>query len=57
MATTTSWIIRNKETKAVVFETFNKKQVDSLKSDTYESIPIKQYLYELFDTVNSEKAA
>jgi len=45
--TTASWIIRNKETKAVVCETFNAKAVAALNTAKYEAVPILTYLAEL----------
>ena len=44
---TASWIIRDKETKAVQFETFNRRVVDRLNTERYEAIPIQQYLASL----------
>jgi len=42
-----SWILRNKVTKEVVTETFDKKKVDALNTDKYEAVPIKEYLSSL----------
>jgi hypothetical protein len=47
MATTTSWIIRNKETGAVVMETFDSKTVAAINTAKYEAIPIMAYLQSL----------
>ena len=41
---TASWIIRDKETKAVQLETFNRRVVDKLNTERYEAIQIQQYL-------------
>lgn len=40
----TSWILRNKVTKEVICETFDKRKVDALNTDKYESVPIQQHL-------------
>ncbi len=42
-----SWIIRNKETKKVVFETFSKHVVDCLNTTKYEAVDSYTYLCEL----------
>jgi hypothetical protein len=42
-----SWVIRNKETGEVLFETFDKRKVDALNTVKYEAIPIQQYLASL----------
>lgn len=42
-----SWVIREKATKAVVCETFNRRVVDALNTAKYEAVPIQQYLAEL----------
>lgn len=42
-----SWVIRNKDTKEVIFETFNRETVDALNTQKYEAVPIMQYLQEL----------
>lgn len=44
---TASWVLRNKETKAAVMETFDPKVVDHLNTDKYEAVPIGQYLGEI----------
>lgn len=41
---TASWVVREKETGAVVLETFDKKKVDSLNTEKYEAVPIQEYL-------------
>lgn len=43
----TSWIIRNKATGEVLFETFNSKLVAALNTRKYEAMPIGQYLASL----------
>lgn len=40
----TSWVIREKANKAVVFETWSPKLVAALNTDKYEAVPIQQYL-------------
>jgi len=44
---TASWVIRNKDTKEVVLETFDAKKVEALNTAKYEAVPIGQYLGEL----------
>lgn len=44
---TASWVLRDKETKAVVMETFDPKVVERLNTDKYEAVPIGQYLGEI----------
>jgi hypothetical protein len=44
---TSSWIVRNKATKEVLFETFNPKIVNILNTDKYEAVPVLDYLYDL----------
>ena len=42
-----SWIIRNKATGAVMFETFNAKIIRLLNRAKYDAIPIGEYLASL----------
>lgn len=46
-AQTTSWVIRNKETREVIMETFDKRKVDALNTTKYEAVPILEYLVSL----------
>ncbi|MHA6907411.1 hypothetical protein ACQUJS_03095 [Ralstonia pseudosolanacearum] len=46
LAQTASWVIREKSSKAVLFETFYKMIVDHLNTAKYEAVPILQYLQE-----------
>lgn len=39
-----SWVIRNKETGEVLFETFSQKVVGALNTKKYEAVPIEEYL-------------
>lgn len=39
-----SWVIRNKVTGEVLFETFDKHKVDALNTIKYEAVPIWDYL-------------
>jgi hypothetical protein len=41
---TTSWIIREKSTGKVMFETYNPKLVAALNTNKYEAVPILEYL-------------
>lgn len=45
--TTASWVIREKATGKVLFETFDKKKVDALNTAKYEAISIGEYLASL----------
>lgn len=45
-----SWVIRDKETGAVVGETFDRAKVDALNTDKYEAVPAYQHLAELNDS-------
>jgi hypothetical protein len=42
-----SWVIRNRETKAVVCETFNPRVVTALNTQKYEAVSIGEYLASL----------
>lgn len=42
-----SWIIRNKDTREVVCETFNPQVVANLNTAKYEAVPILEYLQSL----------
>jgi len=44
---TASFIIRNKATKDVLFETFNKALVAKLNTEKYEAVPVLEYLQSL----------
>lgn len=44
---TASWVIRHKETGAVVMETFDPKKVEALNTKIYEAVPIQQHLAEV----------
>ena len=50
---TASWVLRDKTTKVVVCETFDKRVVDRLNADKYEAVPILQYLGEINAAVRS----
>ena len=45
-----SWVIRNKTTGEVLFETFDKLKVDALNTAKYEAVPIQKYLANLIGT-------
>lgn len=47
---TASWVIRNRVTKEVVCETFNRLAVDALNTAKYEAVPIQEYLGSLNKT-------
>lgn len=42
-----SWVIRNKDTKEVICETFNPKAIAALNTAKYEAVPILDYLVQL----------
>lgn len=44
---TSSWVIRIKATKEVLFETFNPKIPKALNTERYEAVPISEYLVSL----------
>jgi hypothetical protein len=41
---TTSWVVREKATGRVLFETFSAKLVAAINVARYEAVPIGQYL-------------
>lgn len=41
---TASWVVREKATGKVLFETFDKKKVDALNAARYEAVPILEHL-------------
>lgn len=41
---TASWVIREKTTGKVLFETFDRKKVEALNTEKYEAVPILEYL-------------
>ncbi len=49
---TASWVIREKETRRVICETFSERAVAALKPK-YEAVPILQYLQELNQTIRN----
>lgn len=44
---TASWILREKESKKVIMETFDARKVAALNTAKYEAVPILDYLQEL----------
>lgn len=44
LSRTASWVIRNRETREVIMETFDRKKVDTLNTAKYEAVPIGDYL-------------
>jgi hypothetical protein len=44
---TASWVIREKESKQVIMETFDPAKVAALNTDKYEAVPILEYLQSL----------
>lgn len=39
-----SWVIRNRETGEVLFETWSRSIVEALNTAKYEAVPIQEYL-------------
>jgi len=52
-----SWIIRNKNTGEVLFETFDKEKVDKLNTDKYEAVPALKYLQEINSNIKEDNLA
>ena len=44
---TASWVVRHRETGAVLFETFSAATIAALNTAKYEAVPILAYLQEL----------
>lgn len=42
-----SWVIRDKETKAAIMETYNADFLKALNTARYEAVPILEYLQEI----------
>lgn len=42
-----SWVIKNKETGAIIMETFDPKKVEALNTNKYEAVPIYDHLTSL----------
>lgn len=55
LSQTASWIIRDKETGQVLFETFSKNVASAINNKNYEAVPILKYLQELNSTINDKK--
>jgi len=47
MRTCASWVVREKATGTVLFETFNRRVVEALNTAKYEAVPIGEYLAEI----------
>lgn len=47
MKTAASWVILEKSSRKVLFETFDRRKVDALNTARYEAVPIDQYLASL----------
>jgi hypothetical protein len=54
---TASWVVRNKATGEVLFETYDKKKVKALNTSKYEAVPIEKYLPELNKQAKAANAA
>jgi hypothetical protein len=44
LSRTSSWVIREKDTKRVICETFSERMVHTLNTVKYEAVPILAYL-------------
>lgn len=53
--TSASWVVREKQSGKVLFETFDKKKVDNLNTDKYEAVPAYKYLTELNSKISGSK--
>lgn len=42
-----SWVVRDRGTQEILFETFDQRVVDALNTDRYEAIPILEHLQTL----------
>lgn len=51
---TNSWIIRDKETKAVIMETFDRQKVNALNTNKYEALTTLEYLVELNQSIKKD---
>jgi hypothetical protein len=47
MLKTASWVIRNKVTKEVLFETFSPEIASAVNREKYEAVPILEHLVSL----------
>lgn len=47
MKSPASWVILEKNSRKVLFETFDRRKVDALNTTRYEAIPIGEYLESL----------
>lgn len=54
---TASWVIKEKATGAVLFETFDKKTDDALNTEKYEAVPILDYLADLNRRIKAGETA
>jgi hypothetical protein len=55
LSRTASWVIRNKETKEVIMETFSEKLVKALNTLKYEAVPVLAYLQEINAAIKAAK--
>ena len=51
---TASWILRNKTSKEVICETFDKRKVELLNTEKYEAVPILEYLQGLNRVIRAQ---
>ena len=49
-----SWVIKDKLTGEILFETFQKSLVDKINKDKYVAVPILQHLQELNQTTTGK---
>lgn len=44
---TASWVIKNKKTGEIIFETFEQSTVNAINTDKFEAVPILKHLQSL----------
>lgn len=52
-----SWVIREKDTGAVIMETYDKNKVDILNTSKYEAVPINEHLAGINQAMRFKKIA
>lgn len=50
-----SWVIRERGSKRVLFETFDKAETERIDARFYEAVPIGEYLAELNRRIAAEE--
>lgn len=52
---TASWVIREKASGRVLFETYDIAKVNALNADKYEAVPILDYLVSINQKLKAER--